>query len=264
MRKGARWCGLIYGGATWENSGGIRLGDVIGEVPAASSRLSTPENELIRLGLTWAHLEHSSQLPKPATAWSAPLAHLTACCTSWLLILKRGALIAFCRRGEVPLVLVLGEMPLGMTSLRPCSTPLSTPGRPLPCPCRPLGQALSGRSSTPKNAVSNPTLGTWAVVPVLGSLAPLPTFWPCVAVAVRRVEPQRWLYDTMLVVFTAVGSRLDKAGNSLDDVPASRVTEFDKAAELERRLLSSCSRSSWIHTVGPCMAESHQQLSVGS
>ena len=134
MRKGARWCGLIYGGATWENSGGIRLGDVIGEVPAASSRLSTPENELIRLGLTWAHLEHSSQLPKPATAWSAPLAHLTACCTSWLLILKRGALIAFCRRGEVPLVLVLGEMPLGMTSLRPCYVPWPTPGRPLSCP----------------------------------------------------------------------------------------------------------------------------------
>ncbi len=112
MRKGARWCGLICGGATWKDSGGIRLGDVIGEVPAAHP-LSTRESELMRLGLTWAHLEHSSQLPKPATAWSAPQAHLAASCTSWLLILKRGALIAFCRTGECPLFWFWVRCPLG-------------------------------------------------------------------------------------------------------------------------------------------------------
>ena len=245
----------------------VRPGDVIGKVPAADP-LSTRESELMRLG---PHLERPPHLPKPATAWSAPcsfdgvLHELAIDPQAWGVDCVLQDTAGHCRTGEVPLVPIPGQMPLGMTSLRPC-LPLSPPCQLLAAPCHALAMPL-GR---PSRFGSGPRRMRSAIPPGNSpwSSSKLPFHFPGLrfklpgGVSSRNVGRTT---GTTLVSrqLEAYWTKNGKAENSLDEVPASRVTEFDKAAELERRLLSSCSRPSWTHTVGPSLhAESHQTSSL--
>ena len=131
---------------------------------------------------------------------------------------------------------------------------------PLPCPwADPVGSALA-----PEECGQQSHLGNCAVVQFQAALFHFPGLRFKLPGGVSSRNVGRTTGTTLVSrQLEAYWTKNGKAENSLDEVPASRVTEFDKAAELERRLLSSCSRPSWTHTVGPSLhAESHQTSSL--
>lgn len=107
---------------------------------------------------------------------------------------------------------------------------------PLPCPwVDPVGSALTPEEFGQQSHLGNMRRDS-------SSKLPSSAFWACVS-SCRAACRATTLAVRPVVVrqLEAYWTKDGKAGNSLDEVPASRVTEFDKAAELERQLLSSCS-----------------------